>query len=131
MNYITLRQVLIEDIEIRNAYAELKKDLATTAIDRDGYTRGKTDFIVEILRRQGASEQIITMIKISRGQFGSHMSRARPESNGSCEARRRSKRGKAPLKARQGAAQSEARRRSKRGKAPLKVRQGAARRKRN
>jgi hypothetical protein len=104
MNHITLRQALVEDFEIRNAYAELKKDLATTAIHRDGYPRGKTDFIVEILRRKGVSKQIITMIKISRGQFGSHMSRARPESNACCEARRHSRAGKAPLKGRQGAA---------------------------
>jgi GrpB-like predicted nucleotidyltransferase (UPF0157 family) len=62
INHMALKQALIEDIEIRNAYADLKKDLATKAIDRDDYTRGKTDFIVEILRRKDVSEQIITTI---------------------------------------------------------------------
>jgi GrpB-like predicted nucleotidyltransferase (UPF0157 family) len=63
INYTALKQALIENLEIRNAYADLKKNLATTAIDRDAYTRGKTDFIVEILRRTDVSEQIITTIR--------------------------------------------------------------------
>jgi GrpB-like predicted nucleotidyltransferase (UPF0157 family) len=63
INYTSLKQALIEDVALRIAYADLKKDLATKAIDRDAYARGKTEFIVEILRRKNVSEQIITTIR--------------------------------------------------------------------
>jgi GrpB-like predicted nucleotidyltransferase (UPF0157 family) len=63
INHLILKQALTQNVELRDAYAELKRALAAQATDIDAYTKGKTDFIIRILRTNGVSEQIVNTVR--------------------------------------------------------------------
>ena len=52
-NHITLRDALRNDPKLREAYRQLKKDLASRTNDIDVYIEGKSDFIANILLQNG------------------------------------------------------------------------------
>jgi GrpB-like predicted nucleotidyltransferase (UPF0157 family) len=50
-NYLRFRDLLRQSPEIRQSYAQLKRDLASTwPGDRESYTAGKADFIRQVLK---------------------------------------------------------------------------------
>lgn len=63
-NHLGLRDYLRTQPEAVRAYADLKMRLVSQfADDMDAYVAGKTDFIVDILRRAGLSDDELTAIR--------------------------------------------------------------------
>ena len=53
-NYHRFLRILRTDSQVRERYAELKRELAERyPLDRATYVKGKADFITEVLRREG------------------------------------------------------------------------------
>ncbi len=64
-NHIAVRDHLRTNASDALAYGELKKRLAGTfADDSDGYTAGKTNYLIEVLRRCGFGEAALTEIAV-------------------------------------------------------------------
>lgn len=63
-NHLCFRDALLVDPELAEAYGKLKWELVDRAgIDRETYTRAKTDFILEVLRQAGFTEAEIRVIE--------------------------------------------------------------------
>lgn len=63
-NHLALREYLRANPEARQAYGELKKQLAQEfPQDIEGYIDGKTDFILAILKQQGLGDEQLDSIE--------------------------------------------------------------------
>lgn len=61
-NHLAVRDFLRAHPEEAAAYGALKLELARTAPDMDAYVRGKTAFVLSVLRQAGLDEEVLTSI---------------------------------------------------------------------